>query len=73
MTLEENYRLWDSLSRCEQELLLLLTEDIPNKEIAKRRSVEVCTVKTHLRRLYKKLGVHTRVGAAVWAIRAGLA
>jgi DNA-binding CsgD family transcriptional regulator len=73
MSLEENYRLWDSLSPREKEILVLLTEDIPNQEIAKRCFVEVCTVKTQLQRLYKKLGVHTRVGAAVWAVRAGLA
>ena len=47
----------------EFEVLQLLAEGLSNKEIAQRLFVSVNTVKTHINRLYDKLGVSRRTQA----------
>jgi DNA-binding NarL/FixJ family response regulator len=59
----------DLLTSREQEVLLLLTDGRHNPEIATALGISVGTVKTHLRRIYQKLGVSDRTAAvavAVW-------
>jgi DNA-binding NarL/FixJ family response regulator len=53
----------------EREILRLLIEDHTQKEIAERLFISPHTVDTHLRNIYRKLGVHSRVGAIVKALR----
>lgn len=53
-------RLDRPLSRGELELLALLPDRPSNEELAQHLSVSVNTVKTRLRRLYRKLGVSNR-------------
>jgi ATP/maltotriose-dependent transcriptional regulator MalT len=62
---EENRRAVDTLgiSDRELELLGLLAEGCSNKEIARRASISVNTVKTHLSSLYGKLDVSRRTQA----------
>ena len=47
----------------EQEMLRLLKLGLSNKELATQMVVSESTVRTHLRNIYRKLGVHNRVQA----------
>ncbi len=60
------------LSPREIEILRLVTEGYTNDEIAGALHCSEATVKTHLIHLFKKLGVHDRVSAAVRGLRRGL-
>ena len=55
------------LTEREVEVLRLVTEGLSNKEIAQALSVSVLTVGFHLGNILEKLGVASRVEAAVWA------
>ena len=55
------------LSGRDSELLVLLREGCTNREIANRLYLSENTVKTHLRRLFTKLGVSNRTQAAMVA------
>ena len=57
----------EALTAREREILLLLAQGMSNDEIARALAVEVATVKSHLARLLPKLGVQSRLQAAVWA------
>jgi len=52
----------------EAEVLALITRGYSNKLIARDLDLTVGTVKVHVKHLLKKLGLKTRVEAAVWAI-----
>lgn len=60
-------RALETLTAREREILLLLAEGMTNEQIAAELVVEVATVKSHLVRLLSKLGVQSRLQAAVWA------
>ncbi|MCW1925325.1 response regulator transcription factor [Luteolibacter arcticus] len=53
------------LSPREQEILTLLANGALYKEIASTLGISLDTVRTHLRRIYEKLHVHTRTEAVV--------
>lgn len=53
----------ESLSEREREVLDLAASGMSNKEIAKRLTISVNTVKFHLRTIYSRLGVRNRVEA----------
>jgi DNA-binding NarL/FixJ family response regulator len=55
------------LSARDSELLVLLRQGYTNREIAERLYLSENTVKTHLRRLFTKLGVSNRTQAAMVA------
>jgi DNA-binding NarL/FixJ family response regulator len=55
------------LSARDSELLVLLRQGCTNREIAQRLYLSENTVKTHLRRLFAKLGVSNRTQAAMVA------
>jgi LuxR family maltose regulon positive regulatory protein len=59
--------LAEPLSAREQEVLHLLAAGLINEEIARRLFVTAGTVKTHLKSIYGKLGVHTRTEAVARA------
>ena len=59
----------DQLSNREMEILALLAEGCPNKEIASRLSISTATVRTHLMHIYEKLHVHCRTEAAAKYLR----
>lgn len=63
----------EPLTERETEILGLVAEGLANKEIARRLSIAEKTVKTHLTSIFQKLGVQSRVQAALYAIRTGLA
>jgi DNA-binding NarL/FixJ family response regulator len=55
----------EDLSPREREILELLAEGFPNKQIASRMSVADGTVRWHLRHVYHKLHVRSRTEAAL--------
>jgi DNA-binding NarL/FixJ family response regulator len=58
---------WDiaALSPREREVLLLVAEDKTDREIARDLGICERTVRAHVSRIISKLGVASRVGAAV--------
>jgi DNA-binding NarL/FixJ family response regulator len=61
-----------ALSQREREVLDALVEGLPNKLIARRLEISEKTVKSHLTRIFRELGVTDRTQAALWAERHGL-
>jgi two-component system nitrate/nitrite response regulator NarL len=57
-----------SLTDREREILLHLRDGESNKIIARHLKIAEATVKVHVKHLLKKLGLRTRVEAAVWAV-----
>jgi LuxR family transcriptional regulator, maltose regulon positive regulatory protein len=62
----------DPLSRSEIRVLRYLPTNLPAPEIARELSVSVTTVRTHIRHLFAKLGVHRRTEAVARARALGL-
>lgn len=61
-----------ALSRREQEVLGLIARGFSYQEIAGLQGVSVHTVQTHIKNLYSKLAVHSKVEAVFEATRMGL-
>ena len=61
-----------TISPREQELLQVLAEGLTNREIATRLVLEESTIRTHLRNIYRKLGVNSRLQAIQRAREIGL-
>lgn len=59
---------FSELTRREREILCHLAEGQSNKVIAKRLGISDGTVKLHVKAILRKLGVHSRVEAAVIAV-----
>ncbi len=64
---EEEKTTFSSLSPREMEILSHLTEGQSNKVIARHLGISDGTVKLHVKSILKKLGLHSRVEAAVLA------
>lgn len=62
----------DSLSDREREVLLMVAEGLPNKQIAQRLAISEKTVKAHLTSVFRQIGVTDRTQAALWAQRNGI-
>ena len=62
-----------SLTPREKDILRLIAEGLSNKMVARRLDISDGTVKVHVKHLLKKLGVRSRVEAAVWAVQEGYA
>lgn len=58
------------LSERESQILALLAEGLPNKQISDRLAISSSTVRTHLMHIYKKLNVHCRTEAVAKYLRA---
>jgi DNA-binding CsgD family transcriptional regulator len=52
------------LSVREFEIARMISDDLSDKEIAHRLAVEISTVRTHIERIFAKLGVRRRSGVA---------
>jgi two-component system nitrate/nitrite response regulator NarL len=63
----------DVLSPREREILQRLAKGGSNKEIARDLELAESTVKIHVQHILRKLGLTSRVQAAVWAIENGIA
>jgi DNA-binding NarL/FixJ family response regulator len=55
------------LSSREEEVLRLVAQGLPNKQIARRLSISERTVKAHLTNVFARLDVTDRTQAALWA------
>jgi DNA-binding NarL/FixJ family response regulator len=62
----------DGLTTREREILVLLTEGMPNKRISARLGISEKTVKAHLTSIFNRLGVSDRTQAALWAREHGI-
>jgi HD-GYP domain-containing protein (c-di-GMP phosphodiesterase class II) len=60
------------LTTRESEVLALLSSGLPNKGIARELSISPKTVSNHIERVYSKLGVSNRTGAAMYAMQYGI-
>ncbi|WP_101525720.1 MULTISPECIES: response regulator transcription factor [Nocardioides] len=60
-------RASELLTARELDILLLLAQGMSNDEIAAELFLETSTVKSHLARMMPKIGVRSRLQAAVWA------
>ncbi|GAB4577409.1 MAG: response regulator transcription factor [Anaerolineales bacterium] len=67
----ENHAALEELSSREQEVLSCLARGLSDKDIAQALFLSVRTVQTHLAHVYAKLGVHSRIEAALMAVKAG--
>lgn len=63
---------FDDLTPREREILCHLAEGQSNKGIARRLGISDGTVKLHVKAILRKLGVHSRVEAAVMAVENSL-
>ncbi len=63
---------FSELTPRESEILVLLAEGQSNKAIARNLGISDGTVKLHVKAILRKLGVHSRVEAAVIAVEQGL-
>jgi DNA-binding NarL/FixJ family response regulator len=63
----------EQLSAREMEILALVAEGCPNKEIASRLFISNATVRTHLMHIYEKLHVRCRTEAAAKYLRSNSA
>jgi two-component system nitrate/nitrite response regulator NarL len=64
-------QLGDHLSGRERQILHYLMDGLPNKLIARHLDISEATIKVHLKMLLRKLRIHNRTQAAVWALNHG--
>ena len=57
----------ESLTTREKEVLRLMAEGMSSRDIARRLGISYTTVRTHIRSLGSKLGVHSKLEAIVKA------
>lgn len=62
-------RTGPTLSAREREVLELVSAGLSSPEVARRLNLSTTTVKTHLQRIYEKLGVGERAAAVAEAMR----
>jgi DNA-binding NarL/FixJ family response regulator len=60
------------LSPRERQIVTFIADGCSNQDIAARLSLRIQTVKNHLSRIYRKLGVPNRVQLAVFGMTEGL-
>jgi DNA-binding NarL/FixJ family response regulator len=69
---EQSQSVIDALTTRELDVLRLIVDGADNAAIGLELSISRHTVKQHVTNIFEKLGVRSRVEAAVYAVRAGL-
>jgi DNA-binding NarL/FixJ family response regulator len=72
LSLGSQRKVADDLTPREREVLAALCSGLANKQIARRLGISEKTVKSHLTRVFSRIGVQDRTQAALWAERNGL-
>ncbi|MFD0502627.1 response regulator transcription factor [Streptomyces chiangmaiensis] len=62
---------WGNLTESERKLIPLVVDGLTNRAIADRLYVSVHTVNTHMKHIFTKLGINTRVELTRLAIERG--
>lgn len=62
----------ETLTEREREVLVLVASGLANKQIARRLGISEKTVKSHLTKIFDRIGAADRTQAALWAERRGL-
>jgi DNA-binding NarL/FixJ family response regulator len=57
----------DPLTARERQIVRVMAEGLTNKEVAQRLRLAEGTVKVHLHRIYRKLGIANRTALAILA------
>ncbi|SHN26633.1 helix-turn-helix transcriptional regulator [Actinacidiphila paucisporea] len=69
---ELNSAHWETLSEMERRIVYLVSTGLTNRQIAKKVYLSAHTVNYHLRKIYRKLGINTRVelarGVAIYSL-----
>jgi LuxR family maltose regulon positive regulatory protein len=65
-------KLEEPLSEREQEVMIYIAEGLTNNQIAEKLFISLNTVRTHTKKIYSKLGVHSRTQAIAKAKDIGL-
>jgi DNA-binding CsgD family transcriptional regulator len=60
---------WDALTAAERRIAALVAEGLTNPQIASRQFISRHTVESHLKHIYLKLGITSRVELATLALR----
>ena len=60
------------LTARERDVLKLVAEGLPNKQIARALGITEKTVKAHMTKIFAAIGVTDRTAAALWAHRNGV-
>ena len=55
---------WATLTRAERTLSALVAKGMTNRQVAERLFISRHTVDAHLRHIFRKLGINSRVGLA---------
>lgn len=61
----------NGLTERESKMLLMLTQGKSAQDIAKVLKLTYGTLRVYLHNMYKKLNVHNKTDAVIWAIRKG--
>jgi DNA-binding CsgD family transcriptional regulator len=73
---QQNSTCWSGLSDMERRIAYLVSAGLTNRQVANRVHLSAHTVNYHLRKVYRKLGINTRVelarGAAAYSSRAAI-
>lgn len=69
LTARAGRRPVEGLTPREREVLLMVAQGLPNKQIARRLEISERTVKGHLTHIFERIGVTDRTQAALWAKR----
>ncbi|MEV0492097.1 LuxR C-terminal-related transcriptional regulator [Streptomyces atratus] len=73
---QPNFTCWSRLSDMERRIAYLVSVGLTNRQVAHRVHLSAHTVNYHLRKVYRKLGINTRVelarGAAIYSSRAAI-
>ena len=69
---QDNLRLLAKLTPREREVLVLLSAGGDNESIARRLFISPQTARTHIQNVLHKLGLHSRLAAAAFAMQEGV-